>query len=143
MYGNLKGELEQKLADIRSEGLYKQERVLATPQGPVVRVAGGPVGGKEVLNFCANNYLGLAEEPSVREAAARAAEEWGYGLASVRFICGTQSPHKRLERAIADFLARRTRSCSRPASTPTAASSSLCSTRIARSSLIVSTTPRS
>ncbi len=100
MYGSLKSELEGKLADIRAEGLYKEERVIATPQGAVIRV----VGGKEVLNFCANNYLGLANDPSIREAAARALEEWGYGMASVRFICGTQEPHRRLERAMADFL---------------------------------------
>ena len=100
MYGSLKSELEGKLADIRAEGLYKEERVIATPQGAVIRVAGG----KDVLNFCANNYLGLANDPSVRKAAARALEEWGYGMASVRFICGTQEPHRRLERAVADFL---------------------------------------
>jgi glycine C-acetyltransferase len=100
MYGKLKGELEGRLAEIRGEGLYKDERVIATPQGAVLRVADG----REVLNFCANNYLGLANDQSVREAAARALEEWGYGMASVRFICGTQDPHKRLERAMADFL---------------------------------------
>jgi glycine C-acetyltransferase len=100
MYGKLKGELESRLAEIRGEGLYKDERVIATPQGAVLRVADG----REVLNFCANNYLGLANDPSVRAAAARALEEWGYGMASVRFICGTQGPHKRLERAMADFL---------------------------------------
>jgi glycine C-acetyltransferase len=100
MYGSLKSELEGKLADIRAEGLYKDERVIATPQGALIRVADG----KGVLNFCANNYLGLAQDASVRAAAAKALEEWGYGMASVRFICGTQSPHKRLERAIADFL---------------------------------------
>ncbi|MGA2548012.1 MAG: glycine C-acetyltransferase [Rectinemataceae bacterium] len=100
MYGSLKSELEGKLADIRSEGLYKDERVIATPQGALIRVADG----KEVLNFCANNYLGLANDPSVRAAASRALEEWGYGMASVRFICGTQGPHRRLEAAMADFL---------------------------------------
>jgi glycine C-acetyltransferase len=100
VYGSLKSELEGKLAEIKAEGLYKDERVIATPQGALIRVADG----KEVLNFCANNYLGLAQDPSIRAAAARALDEWGYGLASVRFICGTQSPHKRLERAMADFL---------------------------------------
>jgi glycine C-acetyltransferase len=100
VYGSLKSELEGKLAEIRAEGLYKDERVIATPQGALVRVADGA----EVLNFCANNYLGLAQDPSVREAAKRALDDWGYGLASVRFICGTQSPHKRLEGAIAEFL---------------------------------------
>ena len=100
MYGSLKSELEGKLAGIRAEGLYKEERVIATAQGAVIRVAGG----QEALNFCANNYLGLANDPGIRAAAARALEEWGYGMASVRFICGTQEPHRRLERAMADFL---------------------------------------
>ena len=100
MYGPLKSDLEGKLASIRAEGLYKEERVIATPQGAVIRVAGG----RDVLNFCANNYLGLSNDPSVRQAAGRALEEWGYGMASVRFICGTQEPHRRLERAMADFL---------------------------------------
>jgi len=113
VYGSLKVELEGKLAEIRAEGLYKGERVIATPQGALVRVVGPSAGGeglgdaatrREVLNFCANNYLGLANDPSVREAAARALDEWGYGMASVRFICGTQVPHKALERAMADFL---------------------------------------
>jgi glycine C-acetyltransferase len=105
MYGNLKSELEAKLAAIRAEGLYKDERVISSPQGARLRVAGaGREAGGELLNFCANNYLGLANDPSIRAAAVRALEEWGYGMASVRFICGTQSPHKRLEAAIADFL---------------------------------------
>jgi glycine C-acetyltransferase len=113
VYGALKGELEGKLAEIRAEGLYKDERVIAAPQGALIRVVGPGADGeavgdatirREVLNFCANNYLGLANDPSVREAAARALDEWGYGMASVRFICGTQSPHKALERAMADFL---------------------------------------
>jgi glycine C-acetyltransferase len=100
MYGNLRSELEAKLAAIRSEGLYKAERVIAGPQGAVVSLADG----RELLNFCANNYLGLANDGSIRAAASRALDEWGYGLASVRFICGTQGLHKRLERAMADFL---------------------------------------
>jgi glycine C-acetyltransferase len=100
MYGNLKAELEAELSGLRSSGLYKDERVLATSQGALVRVSGG----KPLINLCANNYLGLAADPSVREAAARALEEWGHGMASVRFICGTQEPHKRLEREIADFV---------------------------------------
>jgi glycine C-acetyltransferase len=106
VYGNLKKELEGKLAAIEAEGLYKDERILAGPQGAVVRLArgGGGADGSEVLNFCANNYLGLARDPSVRAAAAAAMEEWGYGMASVRFICGAQQPHARLERAMADFL---------------------------------------
>ena len=105
MYGKLKGELEAKLAQIRTEGLYKGERVIATPQGALIRTAqGGAAEGKEVLNFCANNYLGLANVSRIRMAAEKALSDWGYGMASVRFICGTQDPHKRLEKAISDFL---------------------------------------
>jgi len=108
MYGKLKTELEAKLAQIRSEGLYKGERVIATPQSALIRVAPsaaqGATEGNEVLNFCANNYLGLANDASIRNAAAKALEAWGYGMASVRFICGTQDPHKRLEKAVSEFL---------------------------------------
>ncbi|MFZ3111160.1 MAG: glycine C-acetyltransferase [Rectinemataceae bacterium] len=100
MYGAIKAELRGKLDALRTEGLFKDERVIATPQGAVIRV----VGGREVLNFCANNYLGLANNTEIQAAALQAAKEWGYGLASVRFICGTQSPHKLLERRVADFL---------------------------------------
>jgi glycine C-acetyltransferase len=100
MFGSLKSELESKLADIKAQGLYKDERIIAGPQGSLIHVSDG----KEVLNFCANNYLGLAQDLSVRAAAAKALEDWGYGMASVRFICGTQSPHKKLEAAMADFL---------------------------------------
>ncbi len=105
MYGALKGELEAKLAQIRAEGLYKAERIIATPQGATIRASSGGEGvGKEVLNFCANNYLGLANDPVIRKAAQEAFSEWGYGLASVRFICGTQGLHKRLEKAVSTFL---------------------------------------
>ncbi len=100
MYGAMKDDLRKKLDAIRAEGLYKAERVIASPQGARIRVRGG----KEVLNFCANNYLGLANHPAIREASRKAQDEWGYGLSSVRFICGTQEPHKRLEKAAADFL---------------------------------------
>ena len=100
MYGALKDELEAKLGQIKAEGLYKGERVIATPQGALIRVKDG----KEVLNFCANNYLGLANDERIRKAAQKAMDEWGYGMASVRFICGTQDPHKRLEKAISEFL---------------------------------------
>jgi len=100
MYGAMKDDLRKKLDDIRAEGLYKNERVIASPQGARIRVRGG----KEVLNFCANNYLGLANHPAIREASRKAQDEWGYGLSSVRFICGTQEPHKLLEKAAADFL---------------------------------------
>jgi glycine C-acetyltransferase len=100
MYGSIKEELHRKLSAIKAEGLYKEERVIVTPQNAAIRVAGG----KQVLNFCANNYLGLANNGEIRAAAVEAMNEWGYGLASVRFICGTQSPHKALERKVADFL---------------------------------------
>lgn len=100
MYGAVKEELAKKLAAIRAEGLYKDERVIATPQSAAIRVSGGA----EVLNFCANNYLGLANDARIQAAAEAAMREWGYGMASVRFICGTQSPHKVLERKVAEFL---------------------------------------
>ncbi len=100
MYGKLKEELGAKLAAVRSEGLYKNERVILTPQGPEITVQSGA----RVINFCANNYLGLANDPSIREAARRALDEWGYGMSSVRFICGTQEPHLRLEKALSGFL---------------------------------------
>jgi len=100
MYGTMKDELKTKLAAIRNEGLYKAERIIMTPQGADISVKGG----KSVVNFCANNYLGLANNDQIREAAKRAMDEWGYGLSSVRFICGTQEPHKRLEKAVSEFL---------------------------------------
>ncbi len=89
----------QALAEIRAAGLYKEERVIETPQGASIRT-----GGREVLNFCANNYLGLSSHPAVLAAAARTLTERGYGLSSVRFICGTQDLHKELERTIARFF---------------------------------------
>ena len=91
--------LRGELADLRTQGLYKTERVLAGPQGGVVKA-----GEREVINLCANNYLGLANHPAVREAARRSLDEYGYGMASVRFICGTQQTHKRLEERLAGFL---------------------------------------
>ncbi len=91
--------LRGELASLREQGLYKSERVLASPQGGVVRA-----GGREVINLCANNYLGLANHPAVRAAAQRALEIHGYGMASVRFICGTQQIHKELEARLARFL---------------------------------------
>src|SRR6516164_5339962 len=95
-----KQHLEAQLAGIRSAGTYKNERVIMTPQGTTIRVADG----KPVLNFCANNYLGLAQHPAVAAAAKQALDQWGYGLASVRFICGTQSVHKQLEAKLSEFL---------------------------------------
>jgi len=91
--------LRGELAALREQGLYKSERVLAGPQGGVVRAA-----GREVINLCANNYLGLANHPAVRAAAQRSLDRYGYGMASVRFICGTQETHKELEGRLARFL---------------------------------------
>ncbi|MDB6005792.1 MAG: 2-amino-3-ketobutyrate coenzyme ligase [Prosthecobacter sp.] len=92
--------LAAQLDAIRAAGTYKRERVLSTPQGTLVRANGG----KAVLNLCANNYLGLAQHAKVKQAAHDALEEWGYGLASVRFICGTQGVHKELEASLSGFL---------------------------------------
>ncbi|MCA9018687.1 MAG: glycine C-acetyltransferase [Planctomycetaceae bacterium] len=100
MYGSIKQELEQTLSTIREEGLYKSERIITTPQDAHIRVAEG----EPVLNMCANNYLGLAEHPAVIAAAHAGLDEWGYGLSSVRFICGTQSIHKQLEQKLSQFL---------------------------------------
>lgn len=101
MNNDFKIHLKGQLDSIRNAGTYKDERVIMTPQGSVIRVADG----KEVLNFCANNYLGLAKHPEVVAAAKEAIEDWGYGLASVRFICGTQGVHKQLEEQLSVFLA--------------------------------------
>lgn len=100
MYGSIKQELENTLATIRDEGLYKSERIIITPQDAHIRVAEG----EPVLNMCANNYLGLAEHPEVIAAAHAGLDQWGYGLSSVRFICGTQSIHKQLEQKLSQFL---------------------------------------
>ncbi|MDG2167335.1 MAG: glycine C-acetyltransferase [Opitutales bacterium] len=95
-----KAHLEEQITSIREAGTYKDERIIMTPQGSVIRVADG----EEVLNFCANNYLGLAKHPAVVDAAKQAIDDWGYGLASVRFICGTQGIHKQLEEKLSEFL---------------------------------------
>jgi len=100
MYGKFQQHLQHKIAEIQSAGLYKNERVIAGPQQARVSVANGT----PVLNLCANNYLGLANHPAVVEAAKQGLQGWGYGLASVRFICGTQSIHKQLEDRISTFL---------------------------------------
>jgi len=100
MYGQFKEHLGRELRQIRERGLYKEERVLTTPQGVEIRTESGA----KVLNFCANNYLGLCSEPRVMAAANYAFFRWGFGLASVRFICGTQQVHRELERRMADFL---------------------------------------
>ncbi len=100
MYGSIKHELAAKLSAIRAEGTYKDERVIVTPQGASIRVSDGA----DVLNFCANNYLGLSNDARIQAAAVEAMRRYGYGLSSVRFICGTQTQHKELERKVADFL---------------------------------------
>ena len=100
MFVDVEREIRAELDQIRSDGLFKTERVIISPQGSSIRVGDGA----EVLNFCANNYLGLADDPRLVEAAKEALDRWGYGLASVRFICGTQDVHKHLERRIAGFL---------------------------------------
>src|SRR6185295_4407220 len=100
MLGSYKEFLESQLGDIRLAGLWKPERVLDTPQRPEVRIHGG----SDVLVLCANNYLGLADNPQVISAARAALHRWGYGMASVRFICGTQAQHKELESELSSFL---------------------------------------
>ncbi len=92
--------ISAQLAEIRAAGTYKRERVIATPQGTTIRVSDG----RPVLNLCANNYLGLAQHPEVIAAAHAALDRWGYGMASVRFICGTQGVHKQLESKLSAFL---------------------------------------
>ena len=96
---SLRRQLRKQLDDIQAQGLYKRERQLQTPQGPGIRV-----NNRDVINFCANNYLGLANHPAIVEAAQEGLRRYGYGMASVRFICGTQELHKKLEAAIAGFL---------------------------------------
>lgn len=100
MTASFKENLQTQLTGIRKAGTYKNERVIVTPQGTTIRVADG----QPVLNFCANNYLGLAQYPAVAAAAKAAIDEWGYGCASVRFICGTQGVHKQLEKKLSEFL---------------------------------------
>jgi glycine C-acetyltransferase len=100
MYKTLKPILEKELADIKEAGLFKSERIISSPQSADIKLADG----KEVINFCANNYLGLSSHPKVIEAAKKAIDSHGYGLSSVRFICGTQDIHKELEEKLATFL---------------------------------------
>jgi len=105
MYGRVKDDLQRELASIRDAGLYKEERQITTPQAADIRVIfpdGDPP--RDVINFCANNYLGLSSHPKVIEAAKDALETHGYGMSSVRFICGTQDIHKQLERRLSEFL---------------------------------------
>lgn len=100
MYKTLQPVLTKELEEIGKAGLYKRERIIITPQGADIKIQGG----QEVINFCANNYLGLASHPRVIEAAKKAMDSHGFGMASVRFICGTQDIHKELERKISEFL---------------------------------------
>jgi glycine C-acetyltransferase len=100
LFADAQQQIRAELDQIRADGLFKAERVIVSPQGSSIRVEDGA----EVLNFCANNYLGLADDPRLVEAAKEALDRWGYGLASVRFICGTQDVHKHLERRISGFL---------------------------------------
>lgn len=99
MYSTVQPYLTEKLRDIENAGLFKRERLIESPQQAGIQVAGA-----KVLNFCANNYLGLADNPAIVQAAREALDKWGYGLASVRFICGTQSIHKQLEDRLSAFL---------------------------------------
>src|SRR5579885_3251260 len=99
MYGSVQQQLQDTLQEIRDAGLYKHERQLASPQAAHVVSQ-----GRDVLNFCANNYLGLADHPAVVAAAKAALDEWGFGMASVRFICGTQTQHAELESRLSAFL---------------------------------------
>jgi glycine C-acetyltransferase len=99
MYGTFRDHLQKAIDEIRIAGLYKNERVIEGPQDARIEV-----NGREVLNMCANNYLGLSDHPAIVDAARRSLDEWGYGLSSVRFICGTQAIHKELERKISEFL---------------------------------------
>ena len=100
MFANIRQEIRTELDEIREAGLFKAERVIVSPQGSSIRVGDGV----EVLNLCSNNYLGLADDLRIVEAAKQALDRWGYGLASVRFICGTQDVHKQLEERISSFL---------------------------------------
>jgi glycine C-acetyltransferase len=100
MYGDYQSHVQRQLDAIRTAGTWKGERFIATPQGVRIRLADG----REVLNLCANNYLGLAQHPDVRAAAHASLDAWGYGLASVRLICGTQGVHKQLEQKLSEFL---------------------------------------
>src|SRR6266478_9487012 len=93
-------QVSKTIEEIKSQGLFKTERIITTPQAAHIAISGG----KRVLNMCANNYLGLADHPALVAAAKAALDQWGFGLASVRFICGTQEIHKQLEARISAFL---------------------------------------
>src|SRR5210317_2309489 len=99
MYGKIKEYLQKELEEIKDNGLYKKERIITSPQGAVIKINTG----EEVINFCANNYLGLSSHPDVIQAAKDTMDTHGFGMSSVRFICGTQDIHKELEQKIASF----------------------------------------
>src|SRR5688572_2816778 len=100
MYETLKPALTKEIQEIKDAGLFKSERIIVSPQGADIRLNDG----KQVVNFCANNYLGLSSHPKVIEAAKKAIDTHGYGMSSVRFICGTQDIHKTLEAKLSEFL---------------------------------------
>ena len=114
MHGDYKDHLSGMLDGIRDAGLYKNERQITTPQGARVGISDG----SEVINLCANNYLGLSQHPEVNAAAMQGLKDWGYGMASVRFICGTQTLHKQLEEVLSDFLGPKTLFFTQAALTP-------------------------
>ena len=99
MYGKIKQHLENELAEIKEAGLFKKERIITSPQSADIQLNTG----EKVINFCANNYLGLSSHPEVIKAAKETLDTHGFGMSSVRFICGTQDIHKKLEQKIADF----------------------------------------
>ncbi|MCF8346416.1 MAG: glycine C-acetyltransferase, partial [Bacteroidales bacterium] len=100
MYGKIKNHLEKEISEIRENGLYKEERIITSPQDALIGISSG----EQVLNFCANNYLGLSSHPELVKAAKEALDSHGFGMSSVRFICGTQDLHKTLEKKIAEFF---------------------------------------
>ena len=100
MYQAFQKHLQQEISDIRAAGLYKNERIITSPQNAMIKITDG----REMLNFCANNYLGLSDHPEIKKAAIEAIENSGYGMSSVRFICGTQDLHKQLEASISKFF---------------------------------------
>ena len=100
MFGTMKSHISEELRQINETGLYKAERIITSPQSARITVRTG----QKVLNLCANNYLGLANHPDIIQAARDSYDKWGYGLSSVRFICGTQKIHKQLENKISEFL---------------------------------------
>jgi glycine C-acetyltransferase len=104
MYGKIQQHLQNELQAIQDNGLFKKERIITTPQGAEIQIATG----EKVLNFCANNYLGLSSHPEVVQAAKNALDSHGFGMSSVRFICGTQDIHKELEQKIASFMVPKT-----------------------------------